>query len=89
MAPLPAGVTLTVLMDCCHSGTILDLPFCFDGRDGTLDAIDAGGKSVVEKKKKFNAQKVREVGEGSVLGLGLHVLASRHDVEKVVDMSNS
>lgn len=33
--PLPSGCRLTALLDCCHSGTALDLPYIY-GSDGRL-----------------------------------------------------
>lgn len=45
---LPRGVRLTSVMDCCHSGTGMDLPYIHDGSGygtGKIDAPKPGGSS--------------------------------------------
>jgi len=52
VAPLPAGCRLTVILDCCHSGSGMDLPYMYstegqlkepnlgkEAADGLLDAV--------------------------------------------------
>jgi metacaspase-1 len=34
--PMKEGVTCTVLMDCCHSGTVMDLPYRFSADDDQM-----------------------------------------------------
>ncbi|CAN0498891.1 unnamed protein product, partial [Scytosiphon promiscuus] len=45
--PLPEGVTLTVVMDSCHSGSVLDLPYEIKADLGTIAAVESGKKSSV------------------------------------------
>ena len=67
---LPEGVSLTVVMDCCHSGSILDLPYAIKASEGTIGAVEAGEQpSVISPNPGFDFAKVSCVGLGWV-GLG-------------------
>ncbi|KIY62656.1 hypothetical protein CYLTODRAFT_404266 [Cylindrobasidium torrendii FP15055 ss-10] len=46
--PLPMGCRLTALFDCCHSGTVLDLPYSYNG-DGSLMKRQVSKKATSRK----------------------------------------
>mmetsp|Transcript_22380 Transcript_22380/g.34783 ORF Transcript_22380/g.34783 Transcript_22380/m.34783 type:complete len:362 (-) Transcript_22380:41-1126(-) len=64
IAPLPKDVHLTVVMDCCHSGTILDLPYTVTfSKDGTLMAKAGDGDGEMGMNPRFGGGRLMRLGE--------------------------
>lgn len=83
---LPKGCVLTVLLDCCHSGTALDLPYQFTCSQAGLDQVLSGAMSQLPLNTNFNWEMAIKIGlkmleafqkggdTKSVLGAGMSAL---------------
>ena len=85
VAGLPKGVRLTAIMDCCHSGSAMDLPFTYspdgnleiqevDNRKALMEAAMSAGKSLMQGKKK-------EAFLTGVQAVGLYLSTPKHNEE--------
>lgn len=60
VVPLKADVTLVCVLDCCHSGSILDLPFMFKAEEGAFQAVESGD-SGMQANPGFNIGAIMQV----------------------------
>jgi hypothetical protein len=71
--PLPRGCHLTAVLDCCHSGTLLDLPFIYDSHG----RLKPSNSNVIQRKSSVadvislsackDGEKALEAREGGAL----------------------
>eukprot|EP00923_Selenidium_pygospionis_P017325 GHVN01030425.1.p1 GENE.GHVN01030425.1~~GHVN01030425.1.p1 ORF type:complete len:456 (+),score=106.02 GHVN01030425.1:39-1370(+) len=53
---IPRGARLTVIMDCCHSGSALDLPYTFEARTEEDTKLASEGKTNFHVNKRLKSK---------------------------------
>jgi len=60
---VPEDCQLTVLMDCCHSGTIFDLPYMVEADEQTMTSALAGNPIAMLQNPNFNLEQLMAVAK--------------------------
>jgi len=76
VAPLPTGVRVTAVMDCCHSGSVFDLPYSYKV-DGSLEIIE------IDNRKEAIAA---ALAAGKALIDGQKLKAAEHSVSALLNL---
>lgn len=60
---VPRDATLTVVIDACHSGTVLDLPYTLIANSSNMDSFNSGGASILPQNGDFSFSQLLKVGQ--------------------------
>ena len=81
---IPVGVRLVCVMDCCHSGSILDLPFMFTASSGSMAGIQEGGAPAqMFANPGFHGQ------IGKLVKYGMDFIQNQGGSDKLLSMASS